>query len=363
MAARMRPGTSRVARVVTTAAAVLALGACGTPVPQVTASPLPEAVTTTSPSPSPTPSPSPDASPSPASTPTGRFPLTGESSDRPRTAEPVLAVKVDNATAAFPQAGLELADIVYEELVEGGATRLLALFHSQIPEVVGPVRSARLVDADLLAPHHPVLAYSGARIEVSRALRDTGAIGLVVDRGGGSTFDRDEDRFPPHDLMADTDAVLGRGADLDGVEAASSGLEHGPADAEGEVGVEVSIRMSRSQVTSWEYDVEEGVYRRFSNGSPFLVTGTGRVGAANVVVVLTDVGEGGCCDSAGQPYVETRLTGSGDAVVLRDGRRLEATWAKASAADHLVLRFADGEPVHLAPGATWIHLAPDGAVG
>lgn len=348
------------------ALASLVVSACGSPVPQVTASPLPEAAVAPSALPTPSPTPSASASPTPSPslspTPTGRYPLTGEPTDRPRTGEPVLAVKVDNARAAFPQAGLDRADIVYEELVEGGVTRFLALFHSEIPDVVGPVRSARLVDAHVLSPYHPVLAYSGARAEVEQAIGGTDAIGLVVDRGD-STFFPERGRSSPHNLMADTTAVLRRGADRPEVDPASSGLVHGPASEEGEVGFEVSIRMSGSQVTSWEYDDDGGVYRRFSNGNPFVVTGTGRVGAANVVVVLTDVGAGGCCDSADKPYVEPRLTGSGEAVVLRDGRRFEATWSKASTDDHLVLRDGDGEDLPMAPGPTWIHLAPTDAVG
>lgn len=356
-------GSGRVLpRAILLVAAATVAAACGTPTVQVTASPLPEEAAPASVVPTPTPLPTPSATPSPSPTPTGRFPLTGEATDRPRTGEPVLAVKIDNARAAFPQAGLDQADIVYEAVVEGGVTRFLALFHSQTPSEIGPVRSARLVDAEVLAPYHPVLASSGARPEVAAAIAGTDAIGLVADRGG-STFFRQSGRSSPHNLMARTDQVLARGAGRDEVEPASSGLVWGVLPGEGSVGTQLSIRMSPAQVTSWEYDQEADVYRRFSNGSSFEVTGGGQIGAANVVVVLTDIETGGCCDSAGQSYVETRMTGTGDAVLLRHGRRFPATWSKSGRDGHLLLLDPDGAPLPLAPGVTWIHLAPNGAVG
>lgn len=343
----------------TAALAAVTASACATPTVQVTASPLP--VESVVPSPTPSPSAAPSPSPSTSPTPSGRFVLTGEPTDDPRATEPVLAVKIDNAPRAFPQSGLDAADIVYEEVIEGGVTRFLALFHSEVPEVVGPVRSARLVDAEVLPAYRPVLAYSGARGEVTGALADTDAIGLVADPGGDPFF-REDGRPSPHNLYVSTVGVLGRGADDSEVAPASSGLVYGPAPEGGAAATALDIRMSGFQETGWDYDVEAEVYRRSSRGEPFEVTGAGRVGAANVVVVLTDLGVGGCCDTAGQSYVETRVTGEGQAVVLRDGRRFDVRWSKPSTDDHLVLQSADGTPLPLAPGPTWIHLAPTGAV-
>ncbi|PWG74405.1 DUF3048 domain-containing protein, partial [Enterococcus hirae] len=85
--------------------------------------------------------------------------------------QPVVAVKIENTPSAYPLAGIEQADVVYEQIVEVGVTRFAALFHSQLPERVGPVRSARFVDVPLLQPWAPVLVYSGARGEVNDALR------------------------------------------------------------------------------------------------------------------------------------------------------------------------------------------------
>ena len=103
------------------------------------------------------------------------------------------------------------------------------------------------------------------------------------------------------------------------------------------------------------------MYRRLQNGQPMVVTGEGRVGAANVIVVLTDVGRGGCCDTAGNPFTVTRLEGSGDAILWRDGQRFDITWTKQAVGQHLQFADASGDPVVLAPGASWIHLAPASA--
>ena len=85
-------------------------------------------------------------------TPASAFPLTGVPTDDPRLDQPVVSVKIENTPSARPQAGLDRADVVFEEIVEGGVTRFAALFHSDLPAEVGPVRSARLVDVPLLEP-------------------------------------------------------------------------------------------------------------------------------------------------------------------------------------------------------------------
>ena len=102
----------------------------------------------------------------------------------------MVSVKIENTPSARPQAGLDRADVVFEEIVEGGVTRFAALFHSDLPAEVGPVRSARLVDVPLLNPWHSILVYSGARGDVTDALRAADHIGLLADPGTGPIFSR-----------------------------------------------------------------------------------------------------------------------------------------------------------------------------
>ncbi len=111
------------------------------------------------PSPSPTQSPSPSPSPTPESA----FPLTGVETDDPLEDRPVVSVKIENTPSARPQAGLDRADIVFEQIVEGGVTRFTALFPSDLPEEVGPTRSGRLVDVPILEPWHSILVWRPSR--------------------------------------------------------------------------------------------------------------------------------------------------------------------------------------------------------
>jgi hypothetical protein len=301
-------------------------------------------------------------------------PLTGLPTDEDLTERPLLVVKIENSPAARPQSGLDAADVVYEELVEGGVTRFISLFHSRIPEAAGPVRSARPVDVELISGFGPApgLAYSGARDEVQQALRRSALVLLTEGQAG---FYRSAERRAPHDLYVRLPeavaAVAERGAMPPSPEAGwrfaddpPQGAETCPADAEGceDPGGAVAVAMSSSFRTDFTYDAEAGVYRREQDGAPSEVTGEGRIGAANVVVLATEHYRGGCCDTAGNPYIETRASGEGRAVLLRDGRWYEGRWSKADATSPLLLHDADGEPLQLKPGPTWVLLPSEDRV-
>jgi hypothetical protein len=281
------------------------------------------------------------------------LPLEGESGERP-----AFAVKVSNSPEARPQTGLDRADVVYEEVTEGGVTRFMAVFHSDLPEIVGPIRSARPVDTQILEGFNtPGFAYSGARAEVRALLAETAAAGITE---GAPGFFRDDGTyashpFAPHDLflrMAEGfEAITDRGA----VPLSDLGWRFDvqpPAGDASEVdGTVIDIAMSTAFRSGWAYDADAGVYRREQNGMPAQVTGPERIGAANVVVleVRHYVGASG--------YPETDVVGDGAAVVLRDGQRYRARWAKPTAGSPLQLLTEDGaEPFALKPGRTWIHL-------
>lgn len=316
---------------------------------------------TEEPSPSPTTT-SETASPSPSETePADAFPLTGVPTDDPGLDQPVVAVKIENTPSAYPLAGIEQADIVYEQLVEGGVTRFAALFHSALPDRVGPVRSGRFVDVPLLEPWSSILVYSGARDEVTRALRNANQIGLLADPGtrNGPVFFRDPNRSRSHDLLADLEAALEEGrsdADVSPVpEVPLTFDEDAPSDGVDQA--EFEIAMTTASRSGWAWDDGEGTFQRLRNGEPLPVAGDTPVAAANVVLVVTEIGKGGCCDTAGNAFTVTDLEGTGDAIVWRDGQRFEATWTKQSDSHHLVLQTPDGDPFPLAPGSSWWHLA------
>ncbi len=307
-----------------------------------------------------------ETTPSPTPTPSVA-PLTGERIDPDELDRPVVAVKIENSPAARPQAGLEAADVVYEELTEGGITRFAALFHSRIPDLVGPVRSGRPEDANVLPAYRPVLFLSGARREV---FAQFAAVGLTWRDDDGKMLYRDRSRRAPHNVFA-SGADLFSFAEGRVPDAAPTGWRFAPwpppgavpcrAPCQADPGRSLTVRMSHSSITRFDYDPAAGRYRRFQDGRPMRVIGPGRVGAANVVALGMAVRQAGCCDPAGNPLQETRVVGGGRAVVLRDGRRYEGTWSKNSPASHYTVMVA-GRPFAFKPGPTWILLAPADAL-
>ncbi len=143
----------------------------------------------------------PSASPTPTPTPT--WPLTGISKMKASATKPVLVVKVENDPSVRPQYGLGAADIVFEELVEGGITRFAAIFQSQFPKEIGPVRSVRHVDASIAAPVADFFAFSGGARPTLNYLRGNLPSSLPLLTEGASGFHRTGYHYPPHNLYLD----------------------------------------------------------------------------------------------------------------------------------------------------------------
>ncbi|MDP9021092.1 MAG: DUF3048 domain-containing protein [Actinomycetota bacterium] len=296
-------------------------------------------------------------------------PLTGEPVGDPAVADrPVVAVKVENSPAGRPQSGLDAADVVFEELTEGGVTRFLALFQSRIPELVGPIRSARPEDAQLVPAYDAMLFISGARPDVLTSLRVADVPFLTED---GEVLWRDRSRTPPHNVFARGEELFAAAAD-DVPPASPTGWSYASEPPQGAVpcgegctqdpGLSVTVEMSHASVTGFEYDPDAGLYRRLQDGSPHVVTGDDRIGAANVVVLAVEIGHGGCCDASGNPLTQTRTLGTGRGVILRDGQRYPARWTKSRPDQHYRFTGPDDQPFPLKPGPTWLVLAPTAAV-
>jgi hypothetical protein len=326
--------------------AVVLLRACsGDPAPE----PSPTATATAVLAPTPTPTPSP----------TGPLaPLTGEVVSADAAARPALAVKIENTAKARPQAGLEVADLVFEELVEGGITRFFAVFQSDVPAQIGPIRSARLVDADLLPAFSGIFLYSGGRDDVEASIR--GAATRLTE--GDSGVYRQSGRRAPSNLFADGVPVyseaMKRTPELTAPAPMFEFSTDVPAGACASCdGSAIDASMSNQVTSAWTYEIAAGLYRLAPNGTRQPTVSGDDVGAANVILMGVELGTGGCCDTAGSPYVTTRTTGSGRAVVLRDGQWFETVWSRASASDGWSFAI-DGATMALKPGATWIHLIP-----
>lgn len=277
-------------------------------------------------------------------------PLTGIADpNRESLKRAALTVKIENAGEARPQAGLDIADVVYEEVVEGGITRFAAVFNSRVPTTVGPVRSVRQMDADIVWPIAGIFAYSGgAQINVS-LIRTTPAKTVDETEAGGAMF-RSTSRFAPHNLY-------GRGADL----FALGGQPTPPKPLfeylnANEVPVGESLASARVGFTNGfdpTYTWDAGVkgWKRSYGTTPFTAESGQVVAPANVIIQFVPYsGEG-----------EGNLVGEGEAWVLTDGTLRRGRWTR-SARDQIT-RFVDstGAVIRLRPGTTWVELLPAGS--
>ncbi|MER6461275.1 DUF3048 domain-containing protein [Streptomyces sp. NPDC001228] len=285
-------------------------------------------------------SPAPDGSP----TPDGR---------RTAGTGSVLAVKIDNAAAARPQTGLDAADVVYAEQVEGGLSRLMAVYATRLPKIVGPVRSARESDLELLRQFDgPTLAFSGAQRKLLPLIDRAPLRPKTPDTASGA-FYRGGDKAAPHNLYL-RPARLMSGAP--GEAALTTGFRYGPAPAGGTVTAARTVRYPAARFTfTWSAGRKRWLVSM--DGAPTPTAAGRRLEPATVVVQHVRVRTSGYHDVLGNytPYTET--VGTGRAEVLRDGRSFEATWTRRAAADGTTFTGADGAPVDFATGQVWVVFA------
>lgn len=266
---------------------------------------------------------------------------------------PVLVAKIDNAPAARPQTGLEEADVVYVEPVEGGQTRIAAVYASDLPQTVGPVRSARETDIDLLTQYgQPTLAVSGAAEEVLPLLRDS-RLNFVTHDDEPEAYTREPERAAPHNLYLRPDE-LPEGSGVGPGEA----LDFGDAPSGGDPTTDHTVHYPAEKYElHWSEDDERWMVS--VDGRPLESTDFGELGAENVVVQEVDLEEGhevGDVQGSESPLAMT--VGSGQVTVLRDGTEYSGTWSRSSEDDGTEFTTDNGEPIRLDEGTVWILLVP-----
>ncbi|MER5441667.1 DUF3048 domain-containing protein [Streptomyces sp. NPDC002790] len=270
---------------------------------------------------------------------------------------PLLAVKVDNVGAARPQTGLDEADLVYVEQVEAGLSRLMAVFGSRLPAVVGPVRSARETDLELLRQFdRPTLAYSGAQSALRPSI-DAAPLRAAAPGEAGGAYYRGADRPAPHNLYL-RPAKLGNPAA--GVHAGKAAgfefAERAPKGGRGEA--EHTVRFPAARFT-FNWSAGEGRWLVSMDGRAATTASGIRLGAPTVVVQYVDVASSRFHDRSGNTSPRSRTVGDGRAVVLRDGRAYDARWRRPSAAVGTTFTTSDATTaLPFAPGPVWLVLAP-----
>ncbi|MFE1251329.1 DUF3048 domain-containing protein [Streptomyces sp. NPDC058735] len=265
------------------------------------------------------------------------------------TGPPVLAVKIDNAAPARPHTGVEDADVVYAEQVEGGLSRLMAVYATRLPETVGPVRSARESDLELLRQFdRPTLAFSGAQQKLLPVI-DKAPLRATTPANDPDAFVRDSGRPAPHNLYLRPRQVLSQPP---GQAALTTGFRYGPAPDGGTATASQTVRYPAARFTFTWSDSRDGWLVGMDGAD---ATSDGRLMApATVVVQYVTVRESAFRDFLGNntPYTET--VGSGKAKVLRDGRAWDVNWKRESAEGGTAFTTGDGTPVNFAEGQVWV---------
>ncbi|QKW03784.1 DUF3048 domain-containing protein [Streptomyces sp. NA02536] len=263
---------------------------------------------------------------------------------------PALAVKIDNAPAARPQTGLDSADVVYAEQVEGGLSRLMAVYAGKLPGSVGPVRSARESDLELLRQFdRPVLLFSGAQSKLLPVI-DRAPLEAVTPESDAAAFFRNTARPVPHNLYARPERVMARPP---GEAALTTGFRYGRPPADGRSENQLTVRYPAARFTfTWSGSRDHWLVSM--DGAPAVTPEGERLAPATVVVQYVTVRPSGYRDFLGSntPYTET--VGSGKATVARGGRTYEARWDRPAAADGTSFTTRGGAPLNFARGQVWV---------
>jgi hypothetical protein len=258
----------------------------------------------------------------------------------------VIAAKMENIAAARPQVGLAEADITFIQEVEGAQTRLIAVYHSRFPKRLGPIRSARTTDAQLLPLFgKPGLVYSGANSSVQRKINNASIVAIPR-----ST--RDSRRVAPHNVFVNL-AKIARSTKL--ANATSIGWTFSETAPRGSAAKTVKVRVGHD---TFDFGYTSGRYIVRWNGSRYADGDSGAITKAdNVVIMKVRNHQDGNRDVRGAPSVQSDTVGKGAVTIYRDGRKIEGWWKRTKASASLQFIDKSGKPIALKPGQTWVALA------
>jgi hypothetical protein len=282
------------------------------------------------------------------------WPLTGLKVSPGKTAglhHPVLVAKMDNTVSSQPQVGLRKADMVVEELVEGGLTRLAVFYYSHIPRNVGPIRSMRASDIAVVSPVHAAIVTSGAAPQTIKRIK---AAHIRFYGQFSKGMYRSALRAAPYNLF-DHLRKIAAVAKRKRARTPPDYLAWGSAKdlPHGRKVTTIWVQFSAVHTTKWVF--ANGRYHNTDSNAP----ARDQFPAANVLVLRVREGDAGYLDPAGNHVPVTLLRGSGNALLFHDGRMVAATWHKGKApASRIKLTTKKGQQLAVPAGHTWIELVP-----
>ncbi|HEY3810305.1 MAG TPA: DUF3048 domain-containing protein [Acidimicrobiales bacterium] len=274
-----------------------------------------------------------------------------------------MVVKIDNVDPARPQSGVNQADVVYEELVEGGLTRLAAVFQSDYPTLVGPVRSGRLTDPPIVDDlNHPVFAYSGTNAVFLPILRSQ-PVTAVDDGNHAGAFWRTSLHANPHNLYSSVVGLAGLSTTHAPPPPLFSYLPaHAAFTGPGLVpAAQVGIQFPAAAV-GWTWNAAAHLWLRSQNGT-IDVDGAGiQLSTTNVIVQFVPyiISLRGYESGVATTIPQGELLGTGAAWYFSNGEMIKGTWSRATLTSVTSYKDAKGTPLRLNRGRTWVELAPIG---
>ncbi len=264
-----------------------------------------------------------------------------------------LTIKIDNTPQAHPQYGIDKADDVYEEIVEGGITRLAAIFNSRLPTKVGPVRSVRRTDREIVFPIRGIFAFSGGAPYAVQSI-ETAPVKLIDQSNAGGAMFRDLTRPPPHNLFANAVALMKEGGKVHSPPPLFTYVSQKAPAIGAHVG-SFTVNFLSGFAVSYQWDATTHDWLRSIFGAPD-VTATGvRVAPTNVVVMSVNYPGG-----VGVEGSYARMVGSGPVEVFSDGRLQKGFWHRSNIKLATAYRTRTGKTIALRPGQTWVELLATG---
>jgi Protein of unknown function (DUF3048) N-terminal domain/Protein of unknown function (DUF3048) C-terminal domain len=288
-------------------------------------------------------------------------PLTGRkpSSDS-LLARPAVAVKVENNPLAYPLSGLEKADLVFEEEVEGGLSRFMAIYQCSDVAKVGPVRSAREVDPDIMRPITRILADAGSNAIVDKDLSKAHIV-VIDELNAGSAMRRvaRPGISSEHTLYANTIALRKLGRKHFDRPPPDDVFKFGDLQKDAsEKASSITINFSSGNVAGYKWS--QGRWRRLQGGAPLMAESGHQIAVDNVLVEEHKVNYSNkIVDVVGNPSTKIAdVTGSGRAVLFRDGRAIKGKWTRDSVTEAVHFETKSGDEMQFKPGSVWVELVP-----
>jgi hypothetical protein len=277
----------------------------------------------------------------------------------------ILAVKIDDTNAAHPQVGVEDADVVYVEQVEAGLTRLAAVYTSKLPPLIGPIRSARISDLELLAQFGRVgFAYSGAQSKMRPVIAAANLENLSAERNPPSIYGKDPNRPGPVDMILKPDLLLERANSNPKIKIDSPTISvfpfgKAPKGETNTANAKVKWPSAKYELR-WDSLAEKWLI--YFNEKPNLAASGEHLFADTAIIQIVSITPSIYGDKFGEITPFSKTTGTGKAVMLRDGFSYQINWQRDTETELTRWQTIDGEPANFKPGRTWIFLTDQAPV-